>query len=89
MAQFGQTNPTDAEVQGIVARVLSNQDEVKDFLTSGLQWNCSKKSKSYNERVTYGIYCCLLRRINSSRKSNVIKSKVEKTENNFVSCFKF
>jgi trigger factor len=33
MAQFGQTNPTDAEVQGIVARVLSNQDVVKDFLT--------------------------------------------------------
>jgi trigger factor len=33
MAQFGQTNPTDEEVQGIVARVLSNQDEVKDFLT--------------------------------------------------------
>jgi hypothetical protein len=32
MAQF-KTNPTDAEVQGIVARVLSNQDEVKDFLT--------------------------------------------------------
>jgi hypothetical protein len=31
MAQFGQTNPD--EVQGIVARVLSNQDEVKDFLT--------------------------------------------------------
>ncbi|MET0759837.1 MAG: trigger factor [Flavobacterium sp.] len=29
MAQFGQANPTDAEVQGIVARVLSNQDEVK------------------------------------------------------------
>ena len=29
MAQFGQTNPTDEEVQGIVARVLSNQDEVK------------------------------------------------------------
>jgi trigger factor len=28
-AQFGQTNPTDEEVQGIVARVLSNQDEVK------------------------------------------------------------
>jgi trigger factor len=28
MAQYGQTNPTD-EVQGIVARVLSNQDEVK------------------------------------------------------------
>jgi hypothetical protein len=42
--------PTDAEVQGIVARVLSNQDEVKDFLTKWLQrnyWNC-QESKSYN-----------------------------------------
>ncbi len=29
MAQFGQTNPTDQEIDGIVARVLSNQDEVK------------------------------------------------------------
>ena len=29
MAQFGQTNPTDEQVQGIVARVLANQDEVK------------------------------------------------------------
>jgi len=29
MAQFGQLNPSDAEVEGIVARVLSNQDEVK------------------------------------------------------------
>jgi trigger factor len=29
MAQFGQTNPTEQEVEGIVARVLSNQDEVK------------------------------------------------------------
>ncbi|MEL1253280.1 trigger factor [Flavobacterium sp. DGU38] len=29
MAQFGQTNPTTEEVEGIVARVLSNQDEVK------------------------------------------------------------
>jgi trigger factor len=29
MAQYGQTNPTDEEVQGIVARVLSNQDEEK------------------------------------------------------------
>jgi trigger factor len=30
MAQYGQTNPTDEEVQGIVA-VLSNQDEVKNY----------------------------------------------------------
>jgi trigger factor len=29
MAQYGQTNPTDAEVEAIVARVLSNQEEVK------------------------------------------------------------
>ncbi|VXB15230.1 Trigger factor [Flavobacterium sp. 9AF] len=29
MAQFGQLNPTDEEVDGIVARVLSNQEEVK------------------------------------------------------------
>lgn len=29
MAQFGQANASDEEVQGIVARVLSNQEEVK------------------------------------------------------------
>ena len=29
MAQFGQTDPTDAEVEGIVARVLGNQEEVR------------------------------------------------------------
>jgi trigger factor len=29
MAQFGQMNPTDEDVQGIVERVLSNQDEIK------------------------------------------------------------
>jgi trigger factor len=29
MAQFGQINPTSEEVEGIVARVLSNQEEVK------------------------------------------------------------
>lgn len=29
MAQFGQINPTDEEVEGIVARVLGNQEEVK------------------------------------------------------------
>ena len=29
MAQFGQMNPTDSDVEGIVARVLSNQEEVK------------------------------------------------------------
>ena len=29
MAQFGNVNPTAEEVEGIVARVLSNQEEVK------------------------------------------------------------
>lgn len=29
MAQFGQMNPTAEDVEGIVARVLSNQEEVK------------------------------------------------------------
>ena len=29
MAQFGQTNPTDADVQSIVARVMSNKEEAK------------------------------------------------------------
>lgn len=29
MAQFGQLNPTDEEVEGVVARIMSNQDEVK------------------------------------------------------------
>ena len=29
MAQFGQMNPTDEEVEGVVARIMSNQDEVK------------------------------------------------------------
>jgi trigger factor len=29
MAQFGQMNPTDQEIEGIVARVLSNQEEVR------------------------------------------------------------
>lgn len=29
MAQFGQMNPTEQDVEGIVARVLSNQEEVK------------------------------------------------------------
>ena len=29
MMQFGQMNPTQEDIDGIVARVLSNQDEVK------------------------------------------------------------
>lgn len=29
MAQFGQTNPTDEEVESITARILSNREEVE------------------------------------------------------------
>jgi trigger factor len=29
MAQFGQMNPTEEDIQGIVARVMTNQDEVR------------------------------------------------------------
>ncbi len=29
MAQFGQMNPSDKELEDITARVLSNQDEVR------------------------------------------------------------
>ena len=29
MAQFGQTNPSDEELDGIAARILGNQEEVK------------------------------------------------------------
>jgi trigger factor len=29
MAQFGQMSPEDQEVQGIAARIMSNQDEVR------------------------------------------------------------
>ena len=38
MAQFGQMNPTDEEVDGIVARIMSNQEEVKR-LTEQLNTN--------------------------------------------------
>jgi trigger factor len=57
MAQFGQTNPTDAEVQGIVARVLSNQDEVKDFLTKSCNGIVQRKANPTTKGLLT-IYCC-------------------------------
>jgi hypothetical protein len=72
--------PTDAEVQGIVARVLSNQDEVKDFLTKWLQRNIGivqRKSKSYNERRLTMNLLLPLTENKSVVKSNVIKSKLK------------
>lgn len=57
MAQFGQLNPTDEEVQGIVARVIGNQDEVKrlsEQLMSEKMLNLYKdKVKAKTKEVNY------------------------------------
>lgn len=46
MAQFGQLNPSDSEVEGIVARVLSNQEEVKRLSDQVMSEKCSTCLKS-------------------------------------------
>lgn len=57
MAQFGQMNPTDADVDGIVARVLQNQDEVKrlsEQVMSEKMLNLFKeKVKAKTKEVSY------------------------------------
>uniref|UniRef100_UPI0037BFD45B trigger factor n=1 Tax=Flavobacterium sp. TaxID=239 RepID=UPI0037BFD45B len=57
MAQFGQMNPTDEDVQGIVARVMSNQDEVKrlsEQVMSQKMLNLFKeKVKAKSKEVSY------------------------------------
>ncbi|NHM08300.1 trigger factor [Flavobacterium sp. CYK-4] len=57
MAQFGQMNPTDSDVEGIVARVLSNQEEVKrlsDQVMSAKMLDLFKtKVSSKTKEVTY------------------------------------
>jgi hypothetical protein len=57
MAQFGQTNPTDEEVQGIVARVLSNQEEVKrlsdQVVAAKLLEVFKEKANPTTKEVTY------------------------------------
>ncbi len=57
MAQFGQTNPTDADVDGIVARVLQNQDEIKrlsEQVMSEKMLNLFKeKVKAATKEVSY------------------------------------
>jgi len=57
MAQFGQMNPTDSDVEGIVARVLSNQEEVKrlsDQVMSEKMLNLFKeKVNPKTKEVTY------------------------------------
>lgn len=49
MAQFGQTDPSDADVENIVARVLSNQEEVRRI--SGQLMN-EKLLKLFGEKVS-------------------------------------
>jgi trigger factor len=57
MAQFGQANPTDADVDGIVARVLGNKEEVKrlsDQVMSEKMLNLYKEKVSHTTKeVTY------------------------------------
>lgn len=57
MAQFGQMNPTDADVENIVARILSNQEEIKrlsDQIISNKMLNLfTEKSGAKTKEVTY------------------------------------
>lgn len=57
MAQFGQLNPTEQDVEGIVARVLSNKDEVKrlsDQVMSEKMLNLYKEKVAHETKeVTY------------------------------------
>jgi trigger factor len=49
MAQYGQMNPTDEDIQGIVARVMSNQEEVKRLSE---QLMSTKMLALFKEKVT-------------------------------------
>ena len=57
MAQFGQTNPTDEEIQGIVARVMSNQEEVKrlseQVMNEKMLTLFKEKAQAKTKEVTY------------------------------------
>lgn len=57
MAQFGQMNPTEADVEGIVARVLSNEEEVKrlsdQVMSEKMLALFNDKVKAKNKNVTY------------------------------------
>jgi trigger factor len=50
MAQFGQMNPSDADVENIVARVLSNKDEVKRLSEQVMS---EKMLSLFKEKVKY------------------------------------
>ena len=58
MAQFGQMNPTQEDIDGIVARVLSNQDEVKrlseQVMSEKMLGLFKEKVKAKSKEVSYG-----------------------------------
>jgi trigger factor len=57
MAQFGQMNPTDEDIQGIVARVMTNQDEVRRLSEQVMNQKMldlfKTKVKAKNKEVNY------------------------------------
>jgi len=57
MAQFGQMNPTQEDIDGIVARVLSNQDEVKrlseQVMSEKMLGLFKEKVKTKSKEVSY------------------------------------
>lgn len=57
MAQFGQLNPEEADVENIVARVLSNQEEVKriseQLVSEKMLTLFKEKVKAKSKEVTY------------------------------------
>ena len=57
MAQFGQLNPSDDEINGIVARVMSNQDEVKrlseQVMSEKMLGLYKEKVKAKSKEVNY------------------------------------
>jgi trigger factor len=57
MAQFGQLNPTDQDVDGIVARVLSNQEEIKrlsdQIMSEKMIQLLKEKIKTNKKEVSY------------------------------------
>ena len=57
MAQFGQMNPSEKELEDITARVLSNQDEVKrlseQVMSQKLLKLYKEKAKLKTKELTY------------------------------------
>lgn len=57
MAQFGQMNPTEEEIEGVVARIMSNQDEVKrlseQLNTNKILQFFKENAKLKTKEVTY------------------------------------